>query len=92
MVMQALKQGWARKMRAERGRCDSHQAELWRERIEHFWQSRFYDFVVWSKAKREQKLRYMHENPVKADWYWSPGSGSGAVFDTMRMLKKELSW
>lgn len=43
-----------------------------------FWQRRYYDFVVPSEAKRIEKLRYMHRNPVKrglaadpADWRWS---------------------
>jgi hypothetical protein len=42
------------------------------------WQRRYYDFNVWSEAKRIQKLRYMHRNPVKRglvrnpeDWAWS---------------------
>ena len=43
-----------------------------------FWQVRYYDFPVWSEAKRIEKLRYMHRNPVKRglvprpeDWKWS---------------------
>jgi putative transposase len=43
-----------------------------------FWQSRFYDFNVWSHKKKVEKLLYMHMNPVKrglvahpADWVWS---------------------
>ena len=77
-VMQAIKQGWARKMRSGRRRSNRCQAELWPEATEHFWQRRFYDFVVWSPAKRQQKLNYMHENPVKrglvrepGQWRWS---------------------
>jgi putative transposase len=30
-----------------------------------FWQARYYDFNVHSEAKRAEKLRYMHRNPVK---------------------------
>jgi putative transposase len=30
-----------------------------------FWQSRFYDFNVWTEHKRIEKLRYIHRNPVK---------------------------
>jgi putative transposase len=44
----------------------------------HFWQSRFYDFNVWSHKKKVEKLLYMHLNPMKrglvehpADWRWS---------------------
>ena len=44
----------------------------------HFWQARYYDFNVWTKKKRIEKLKYMHRNPVKRglvekpeDWAWS---------------------
>jgi len=30
-----------------------------------FWQSRYYDFNVFTAAKRFEKLHYMHANPVK---------------------------
>jgi putative transposase len=43
-----------------------------------FWQSRFYDFNLWSPHKEVEKLRYMHRNPVvrglvarPEDWRWS---------------------
>ncbi len=43
-----------------------------------FGQVRYYDFPVWSEAKRIEKLRYIHRNPVKRrlverpeDWKWS---------------------
>jgi putative transposase len=43
-----------------------------------FWQSRFYDFNVWSQRKVLEKLKYMHRNPVVRglvdepdDWKWS---------------------
>jgi putative transposase len=42
------------------------------------WQVRYYDFNVFSNAKRTEKLRYMHRNPVKRglvsrpeQWKWS---------------------
>ena len=31
---------------------------------QHIWQRRFYDFNVWTEAKRIEKLRYIHRNPV----------------------------
>jgi len=44
----------------------------------HFWQARYYDFNVWTKKKRIEKLKYIHRNPVKRglvekpeDWRWS---------------------
>ena len=43
-----------------------------------FWEPRYYDFNVWSEAKRIEKLRYIHRNPVRRglverpeDWRWS---------------------
>jgi putative transposase len=43
-----------------------------------FWQTRYYDFPVWSESKRVEKLKYIHRNPVKRglaarpeDWQWS---------------------
>jgi putative transposase len=43
-----------------------------------FWQTRYYDFNVFTHNKRVEKLKYMHRNPVKRnlvthpeDWQWS---------------------
>jgi putative transposase len=43
-----------------------------------FWQTRFYDFNVWTEDKRIEKLRYIHRNPVTRglvmkpeEWRWS---------------------
>ena len=77
VVMQVLKQRFARQVlqaRSQTAQCpsDGMLAEG------HVWQRRFYDFVVWSEAKRVEKLRYMHRNPVKRglvlqpdQWAWS---------------------
>ena len=42
------------------------------------WQVRFYSFEIYSTAKIEEKLNYMHMNPVRAglvekptEWRWS---------------------
>jgi len=44
----------------------------------HFWQTRYYDFNVCTAAKRVEKLKYIHRNPVHRglvekpeDWPWS---------------------
>ena len=46
----------------------------------HFrvWQRRFYDMNIWTPKKRDEKLSYMHNNPVQrglvkepGDWPWS---------------------
>ncbi len=49
-----------------------------RKHLPRFWQVRYYDFPVWSEAKRIEKLRYIHRNPVRRglvkapeDWKWS---------------------
>jgi putative transposase len=42
------------------------------------WEPRFYDFNVWTERKRIEKLKYMHDNPVRRGlveapehWRWS---------------------
>jgi putative transposase len=64
VTIQMLKQITSQELRAKHLPC--------------FWQVRYYDFPVWSEAKRIEKLRYMHRNPVKRglvarpeDWKWS---------------------
>ncbi len=80
VVIQVLKQRFARQvLRARRERQDGSQRTLWEtDGEEHVWQRRFYDFVVWNEHKRVEKLRYMHNNPVKRglvlepeQWPWS---------------------
>jgi putative transposase len=82
LVMQALKQGFARRLlRTLRSALDPRQGRLAAgAALEegHIWQHRFYDFVVFTERKRIEKLRYMHRNPVKRglvlepqQWAWS---------------------
>lgn len=81
VVMQALKQGFARRCLARHRRAaDPRQSLLWNTALEEdrVWQHRFYDFVVFTANKRVEKLHYMHENPVKRglvltpeQWAWS---------------------
>jgi putative transposase len=78
-VMQAIKQGFARRvLRPLRQGGKPAQPELFGNRCEHVWQHRFYDFNVWTARKRIEKLRYMHRNPVQRglvsepdQWRWS---------------------
>jgi len=74
-VMQVLKQRFARELLRRLRESASQGATL---EETHVWQRRFYDFVVWNPGKRAQKLRYMHQNPVKRglvmepdQWQWS---------------------
>ncbi len=81
VVMQAIKQGFARRLLARLRRAKQpQQLSLWEEPVQRgrIWQPRFYDFVVFSEKKRVEKLRYMHRNPVKRglvlkpeQWPWS---------------------
>jgi putative transposase len=64
VALQMLKQNVARQLREPEGGP--------------FWQPRYYDFCVWSNAKRIEKLRYIHRNPVRRglvssaeQWQWS---------------------
>jgi hypothetical protein len=51
--------------RPPRRRRNHAQAALFDTTPQHAWQKRFYDFNVWTERKRIEKLRYMHQNPVK---------------------------
>ncbi len=72
-AIKSLKQGVARQLalRAE----------------EPFWQARYYDFNVWSERKFVEKLRYLHRNPVPADWSLNLRTGPGAASDITRREK-----
>jgi hypothetical protein len=80
-VVQVLKQRFARAVLRElRGRRAPGQGCIWIDPSgkAHLWQARFYDFVVYTKKKRMEKLHYMHQNPVKRglvsepeQWEWS---------------------
>ena len=83
IVIRVLKQRVSRRMRGTgRRRAPASQRRLPFDaddgRLPQFWQRRFYDFNVWSRKKRIEKLNYMHMNPVKRklvknpkDWPWS---------------------
>jgi putative transposase len=68
-VLQKLKLRVARKLRKRRKPVNTGQFELpfveTREALPGFWQARFHDFNVYSERKRQEKLNYIHENPVK---------------------------
>jgi len=64
VVMQMLKQNTSRQLRPPA--------------LARVWQVRYYDYPVWTEAKRIEKLRYIHRNPVHRglvtrpeDWPWS---------------------
>jgi putative transposase len=97
-VMQVVKQRTARALLPAGKRSDPRQRELF-EVFEHasFWQTRFYDFNVRTEKKRIEKLRYMHENPVKRglvskaeDWRWS--SYRFYFFDEVGLVRVNQGW
>jgi putative transposase len=76
VVMQAIKQGFARRLLGRMRKAGNRQQlSLWAGPVERgrVWQPRFYDFVVFSEQKRVEKLRYMHRNPVKRGLVLEPG-------------------
>jgi putative transposase len=81
-VLQKLKLRVTRKLRTRRRPACAGQMRLpfaeTGEPPRAFWQARFYDFNVYSKGKKTEKLNYMHANPVirglvkhPRDWRWS---------------------
>jgi REP-associated tyrosine transposase len=63
VAMQVLKQAVARRQRVA---------------TPPFWQARYYDRNIWSAEELSEKLRYIHENPLRRglvanaeDWPWS---------------------
>ncbi|RIK73635.1 MAG: hypothetical protein DCC67_17670 [Planctomycetota bacterium] len=60
-----------------------------------FWQPKYYAFEIYSRSKLEQKLRYMHLNPVRAglvtraiDWRWS----SARWYELGRSVGVPIRW
>ena len=82
-VLKMLKQRVSRRLRSKPGRRISAGQRSFSFAhsdgpLRQFWQRRFYDFNVWSRKKKIEKLNYMHMNPVKRglaenpkDWPWS---------------------
>ena len=80
-VLQMLKQRVARRLRRRKKTAGVGQMAFRfakGQALRSFWQARFYDFNVYSEGKRNEKLNYMHENPLKRrlvahpkEWPWS---------------------
>jgi REP-associated tyrosine transposase len=82
-VLKMLKQQVSRQLRRKpRRRVSTAQLSFkftsLADGLPQFWQKRFYDFNVWSRKKKIEKLGYMHANPLKRglvgdlkDWPWS---------------------
>ncbi|WP_152053266.1 REP-associated tyrosine transposase [Tautonia marina] len=62
---------------------------------DRFWQPKYYAFAVHSRAKLEEKLKYIHLNPVRAglverpvDWPWS----SARWYEQGRSVGVPIGW
>ncbi len=60
-----------------------------------FWQPKYYPFNLYSEGKVREKLRYMHENPVRAglvacpcDWAFS----SARYYEQGRSVGVPIRW
>ena len=83
-VVQVFKQRLSRRMRekeCEEGPQSASRCNGVEEELRRFWQRRYYDFNVYTRAKLREKLEYMHANPVKEklvehprDWPWGSWS------------------
>ncbi len=82
VAMQVLKQRVSRALRRRPKKSPASQMRFWKEtplsNHPRFWQRRFYEFNVWSFRKKNEKLNYMHFNPVRRglvdhpkSWDWS---------------------
>jgi putative transposase len=71
VVMQVLKQRFASQVLQAPSQTAQSSSDAMLEEG-NVWHRRFYDFVVWSEAKRIVKLRYMHRNPVKRELVLQP--------------------
>lgn len=110
-AMQALKLGFVRKLSGSPVPTSRNGGETWgipgfasseSTKPHRFWQTRFYDFNVWTEEKRIEKLRYIHRNPVKRGlvaspeqwpwssfrWYLSGEKGPVTINDTDILVMK----
>jgi putative transposase len=62
---------------------------------ERFWQPKYHAFEIYSRRKVEEKLGYMHENPVRAglvkcavEWRWS----SARWYELRQSVGVPLQW
>ena len=78
VVLKALKQRVSRDLRKSKRRVSDAQLRLpfmsADAGLPRFWQPRFYDFNVYSRGKKREKLEYMHTNPVNRGLVRNPGA------------------
>ncbi len=75
-IIQSFKQRVSRALRARKRKRPGQLLFRFPEQsgeFRRFWQRRYYDFNVYSRAKMKEKLHYMRENPVRAKLVKHPG-------------------
>lgn len=92
-VMQVLKQRVSRAVHRQHGRRTASEHERSGDEVPAatpgpFWQRRFYDFNVWSREKRNEKMNYMHFNPVKRGLWNVQTTGCGAAPHFIRLERQ----
>jgi len=84
VVLKALKQRVSRDLRKNKRRVSEAQLRLpfmsADAGLSRFWQPRFYDFNVYSRRKKREKLEYMHANPVNRGLVRNPGGWMWSSF------------
>jgi len=80
-VMQAIKQGFARRLLRRLRACDDlRHGSLWHAVLDngHIWQARFYDFVVFTEKKAHREVALHASQPGERgltlnpqEWAWS---------------------
>ena len=91
-ALQMLEQRVSRKIRRADGKQEStvgHISSALRK-LPGFWQARFYDFNVYSYEKKNEKLEYMHANPVISELVRHPGDWSWSSFSFYATGKQGL--
>jgi putative transposase len=102
-IVQVFKQRMSRRMRGKKRGTKRQMCLRFSEEgqeLRRFWQRRYYDFNIHTRAKLAEKLNYMHANPVKQklvahsrDWPWSSwafyATGEGLLkMDAVRPTNK----
>ena len=84
VALKALKQRVSRDLRKSKRRVSDAQLRLpfmsADASLPRLWQPRFYDFNVYSRRKKREKLEYMHANPVNRGLVRNPGGWMWSSF------------
>ena len=77
--------------------CQEHDARYFTdfEEGDRFWQAKYYSFSIYSRLKLEDKLKYIHLNPVRTglvekavDWRWS----SARWYEQQQSVGVPIQW